>query len=99
MKLLKQKVPHKSDKQIEEEITRILDGKDKSMRGRMLLKAAQTIILTGKSKQEVKAEFIAEYKKKYGALEQAKDKQKALTDLQKQSEAEIRQATGTKLSQ
>ena len=93
MKLGKIKIPHKTDKQIEKEITRILEGKDKSIRGKMLLKAAQTLILTGKTKEQVKTEFITQYKKKYGALETGKI---SLNELKKQSEAEIKQATGTK---
>jgi hypothetical protein len=86
-------IPHKTGKQIEDEIDKILAGKDRSVRGRMLFGAAKALLLH-KSKEEIRNEFIAEYKKKYGALETAKNKEKALQKLAEQSNAEILLTTG-----
>lgn len=64
-------VPKKTDKQIEQEMEDVLNGKDKSYRGRMLRNAAKALSLH-KSKEEIKKMFIQEYKKKYGDLQKGK---------------------------
>lgn len=64
-------IPKKTDKQIEEEIEGVLNGKDKSYRGIMLRNAAKALSVH-KSKEEIKKMFIEEYKKKYGLLQTGK---------------------------
>ena len=83
-------IPHKTDKQIEEEITNILNGKDRSQRGAMLRKASNALTLfKGMSKEQVKAMFIAEYKKKYGDLQTGK---KTLDQIKSESVADAKAA-------
>lgn len=72
MKLGKEKkIPFKTDKEIEIEITEILEGKGKHKHGRKLRKAAKVLSVL-KTPEEIKQLFIDEYKKKYGALQSGK---------------------------
>jgi len=87
-------IPQKTDKQIEEEIDRILTGKDRSPRAIMLRNAARTIGLQpGMTKELVRFNFIQEYKKKYGLLQTGKT---TIAKIQKESLEEIEQANNGK---
>ena len=81
MKLKQPKIPYKTDKEIEKEITEILDGKGNHPHGNKLRKASK-ILSMYKTKEEIKQLFIEEYKKKYKPLQKGKT---TLEEIKKES--------------
>ena len=81
MKMKQPKIPFKSDKEIETEITEILEGKGNHPHAGKLRKAAKMLGVF-KTKEEIKQMFIEEYKKKYKPLQKGKI---TLEELKKQS--------------
>lgn len=82
------KIKKKTRKEIEQDIENVLNGKDKSQRGKMLRMASKPLLIT-QTKEEVKKMFVDEYVKKYGLLEKGKI---SVKELKKQSLKEIEQS-------
>jgi len=78
----------KTREEITLEIDNILNKKDKSMRGRMLYKSYQTIMVMNPqaTKESIRNEFIEAYIKKYGELVTGK---KSLDNIKKEAENDI----------
>ena len=71
MKVKQPKIIPKTRKEIELEITEILENKGKHKHGNKLRQAAKVLSLY-KTKEEIKSLFIEEYVKKYGELSSGK---------------------------
>jgi len=63
---LKIKIPKISENKIRKEFEQIVEGKDKTQRGKTLYQMSILLIGTGKTKEQVIDYFVKEYNKKYG---------------------------------